>query len=380
MMTPRVLGVLFLHVALGCSGSAPSDGGGLDGAVPDTSGGGLLDSSPPSDAAVRPPATGTIGPEGGELSVGGYTLVIPEGALDAPVEISLSRRDTGIAVSETVEFQPAGLTFNRAFEVYYEGPALAYTEQMAFLWESADGSLEILRSSGAEIVPGTVQWSVSNTHFSFLWRFMGFVADALVWYLRGAGVVGLSLVAAAEAALDALVDLGVTSWALGRIALCGTLGLGWADGQTCCPVSYRGRTEAFCFNPQQTCQAEGGTGVCRNTLCGATDQQCCLHPAAGGALCEDRPCQDPAGTELSEAAYSDGSRTSVGICTCGEICHMGCTILPDGRSGWRFEVSGFDDAGNCACIQDPDNLAQVPCPDDTDRCVETSSADIDCVP
>ncbi|HEX6964487.1 MAG TPA: hypothetical protein VF166_01735 [Gemmatimonadaceae bacterium] len=54
-------------------------------------------------------ATQTIGPDGGTLVIGPHRLVIPAGALSAPVQI------TGTAPSDnvvSVEFQPQGLQFN----------------------------------------------------------------------------------------------------------------------------------------------------------------------------------------------------------------------------------------------------------------------------
>lgn len=54
--------------------------------------------------------TQTVGPEGGTINVGGYTLVIPDSALDSAVTI------TAVAPSDTVNavrFQPQGLHFNQ---------------------------------------------------------------------------------------------------------------------------------------------------------------------------------------------------------------------------------------------------------------------------
>ena len=67
---------------------------------------GLLRCSPLAADSV----TQTIGPDGGTLYVGPHSLMVPAGALDAPVSI------TAVAPSDTVNqvrFQPAGLSFQR---------------------------------------------------------------------------------------------------------------------------------------------------------------------------------------------------------------------------------------------------------------------------
>jgi hypothetical protein len=53
--------------------------------------------------------TETIGIEGGSLSVGPHTLVIPPGALDEPTTITMTL-PTGLGVN-AVKFEPAGLQF-----------------------------------------------------------------------------------------------------------------------------------------------------------------------------------------------------------------------------------------------------------------------------
>ncbi len=54
-------------------------------------------------------ATATIGPNGGSISAGPHTLVIPVGALSAPTTITMTA-PTGRGVN-AVEFAPAGLQF-----------------------------------------------------------------------------------------------------------------------------------------------------------------------------------------------------------------------------------------------------------------------------
>ena len=56
--------------------------------------------------------TETIGPAGGRLTAGPYTLVIPAGALAKPTEITMSVR-TGRGVN-AVHFEPEGLQFERS--------------------------------------------------------------------------------------------------------------------------------------------------------------------------------------------------------------------------------------------------------------------------
>jgi len=53
----------------------------------------------------------TIGPDGGSISAGPHTLVIPPGALSAPTTITMTA-PTGRGVN-AVEFAPAGLQFAR---------------------------------------------------------------------------------------------------------------------------------------------------------------------------------------------------------------------------------------------------------------------------
>jgi len=67
---------------------------------------GLLTCRPlPYDSAIQ-----TIGPEGGTIQIGAYSLVIPAGALAAPTMI------TAVVASgpvNAVRFQPEGLLFER---------------------------------------------------------------------------------------------------------------------------------------------------------------------------------------------------------------------------------------------------------------------------
>jgi hypothetical protein len=56
--------------------------------------------------------TQTIGIEGGSLSVGPHTLVIPPGALDEPTAITMVL-PTNLEGVNAVQFEPAGLQFQR---------------------------------------------------------------------------------------------------------------------------------------------------------------------------------------------------------------------------------------------------------------------------
>ncbi len=53
-------------------------------------------------------ASAVIGPEGGVLRVGRHTLVVPRGALSAPVRIT---GETPVGTVAAVEFEPHGLQF-----------------------------------------------------------------------------------------------------------------------------------------------------------------------------------------------------------------------------------------------------------------------------
>jgi hypothetical protein len=102
---------LFIAVLVAASGctdrsplapAAPAPNAGLFGDIGDATG--LLACTPlPADSASE-----TIGPAGGVLYVGPHRLIVPAGALDAPVTI------TAVAPSDSVNqvrFQPEGLTF-----------------------------------------------------------------------------------------------------------------------------------------------------------------------------------------------------------------------------------------------------------------------------
>jgi hypothetical protein len=100
---------LLLIVALACTDRTPTSVapqpqadliGGLLGAT------GLLKCS----ALPYASATATIGPQGGTVSAGPHTLVVPPGALSAPTAITMTA-PTGLGVN-AVKFQPEGLRFN----------------------------------------------------------------------------------------------------------------------------------------------------------------------------------------------------------------------------------------------------------------------------
>lgn len=90
----------------------PPNLGLLDGLMKPT---GLLDCSPLPYAS----ATKTIGPEGGTITVGPHKLVVPKGALTAPVTITAEAPTSSRRV---VEFQPEGLEFAKpaALTMSYE--------------------------------------------------------------------------------------------------------------------------------------------------------------------------------------------------------------------------------------------------------------------
>ena len=72
---------------------------------------GRLLSCPTQPYAV---ATATIGPTGGQISVGGHLLVIPAGALSAPTTIHAEAPSEAVA---SIRLEPHGLTFHRPAEL-----------------------------------------------------------------------------------------------------------------------------------------------------------------------------------------------------------------------------------------------------------------------
>jgi hypothetical protein len=103
--------LLLALAALSCGDpSAPAPRGDLVGDLPPPPPPalptGLLTCTPLAYDSV----TQTIGPEGGTITVGGYLLWVPPGALDSAVSI------TAVTPSDTVNrvrFQPEGLTFQQ---------------------------------------------------------------------------------------------------------------------------------------------------------------------------------------------------------------------------------------------------------------------------
>lgn len=75
--------------------------------------GGLLSATGLLKCSSTPYAqsTATIGADGGRISAGPHTLVIPAGALSAPTQITMTV-PTGLSV-DAVRFQPEGLHFNK---------------------------------------------------------------------------------------------------------------------------------------------------------------------------------------------------------------------------------------------------------------------------
>ena len=119
---------------------------------------GLLRCSPlPADSATQ-----IIGPDGGTVQAGAYSLSIPAGALSGPVAI------TAVAPSDTVnrvQFQPQGLTFQQAASLtmsYANCGAVYGTKQVAY----TNDALEILElvSSVDDATAQTVTGQVN--HFS----------------------------------------------------------------------------------------------------------------------------------------------------------------------------------------------------------------------
>lgn len=70
--------------------------------------GGLTETLLPCNVTTTTTATKTIGPDGGTLTVGPHTLVIPAGALASPVTITGTAPAGGYV---QVDFQPQGLRF-----------------------------------------------------------------------------------------------------------------------------------------------------------------------------------------------------------------------------------------------------------------------------
>ena len=104
---PVILFAAALFAALSCGDRVPTQPRPQAGLVGSLSlqNLGLLTCTPlPYDSVTQ-----TVGPEGGTIQVGAYTLVIPDSALDSAVTI------TAVAPSDTVNsvrFQPQGLHFN----------------------------------------------------------------------------------------------------------------------------------------------------------------------------------------------------------------------------------------------------------------------------
>lgn len=109
----RALAVLLVVCfAFACTEHSPTSVPAAPAAQPDLIGG-LLSATGLLRCSDLPAAQSSamIGPDGGKISAGPHTLVIPSGALSAPTQITMTLQ-TGRGVN-AVQFQPEGLHFNR---------------------------------------------------------------------------------------------------------------------------------------------------------------------------------------------------------------------------------------------------------------------------
>jgi hypothetical protein len=100
-------------------------------------------------ALLAPLATGcdaggeTIGPRGGTLvsDDGRFSLDIPEGALDAEVELSVEEVECGLgeAIGSCYAVLPMGTTFLLPVEVAYEVGDMNVAEDVGVVAQAADG-------------------------------------------------------------------------------------------------------------------------------------------------------------------------------------------------------------------------------------------------
>ena len=108
-------------------------------------------------------ATATIGPSGGQISVGEHLLVIPPGALSRPTTIRAEAPPDGVA---SVRLEPHGLTFHRPAELTlsYRSCALAglLPVQVAYTTETLD-LLDLLPSANDLL---QLQVTAQLDHFS----------------------------------------------------------------------------------------------------------------------------------------------------------------------------------------------------------------------
>ncbi|RJO65892.1 MAG: hypothetical protein C4523_14910 [Myxococcales bacterium] len=124
---------------------------------------------PSGDGDDESVASREIGPEGGEIAFEDAALVIPEGALEESVVITIresnARAEGFEAVGPVFAFGPSGLTFKKKITVilpYYRD--LAAGRDLAGFWTSVDDS-DVWEDLGGESAePG--RWRFETTHFS----------------------------------------------------------------------------------------------------------------------------------------------------------------------------------------------------------------------
>lgn len=113
------------------------------------------------------PVTRTIGPQGGKVEISGATLVVPAGALDREVDVTLSRTSDAApagyaAQSPLFSLEPSGLTFLSAAELTLD--FTGGTDGLAvFLSAAAGGGYERLAGtvSGQHITAGITHFSTT---------------------------------------------------------------------------------------------------------------------------------------------------------------------------------------------------------------------------
>ena len=108
-----------------------------------------------------------LGDEGGELAVGFATLIVPPGALAAPIRITLRRLASGTSVLDDVyEMLPAGLEFlEPARFVLRVGPERAESGGESRVLTYVDGPVPVVLSSSVNL-PTEGTYAAAVRHFS----------------------------------------------------------------------------------------------------------------------------------------------------------------------------------------------------------------------